>query len=179
MIRAVFSCILLWACAPQKPEPEAPDEPNALAPAATTATTATPAATETAAPKPPAATPSQKPVPPLSSPNPSAKPAAASEDAGPASGDPRTETLRRIGTIGQRCHEKHTPDVAGNFTLEIALDPDGKIEKTRVIGARSTQALVGGAFERCLLDGVKKERFPPPRGEEVVLDVPLSFKPGN
>lgn len=176
MIRTLVLCVLLSACAPPKTEAAAPEQPGT----APTATSTAPAiATDPVAPKAPTTDPTAKPVPPLSSPNASAKPAVASEDAGAPTGDPRTETLRRIGVVGQRCHEKHTPGVPGNFTLEIALASDGNIEKTRVINARSTQALVGGAFEKCLLDGVKKERFPPPRGEDVVLDVPLSFKPGN
>lgn len=175
MKQKLVLAVLITACAPPKSPAEAP-EPAAVATATTTSTSSSAVSTpsKTAAPN------SPKPVPPLSSPNPSAKPDPVSaDDAGAPAGDPRTETLRRIGVIGQRCHEKHTPDVTGSLTLEIALDSDGKIEKTRVVNARSTQALVGGAFERCVLDGVKKERFPPPRGEEVVLDVPLSFKPGN
>ncbi len=171
--------LLVASCSPQpQTEPRLADNPIPAPPPPATQATGD---GEPEASPPPATVQSAKVVPPLSSPNATAKPGEPTpppSDAG-ASGDARTEALRRIGTIGQRCHEKNTPDVAGSFSLQIALESDGSIGKVRAIEAKSTKALVGGNFERCLVEGVKKERFPPPGGEDVVLEVPLSFKPAK
>lgn len=178
MSRTLTLVLFLSACAPaQPPEDPAENQPVADAPAPTPPMTSETPPSNTATPVATTATP--KPVPPLSSPNATAKPSPTTDDAGAPTGDPRTEALRRVGVIGQRCHEKNTPGVNGDLTLEIALGADGAIQKARVIKDRSTAALVGGALERCILDAVKKEKFPPQRSEDVVLDVPLSFKPGT
>jgi outer membrane biosynthesis protein TonB len=180
MSRTLILVFLLSACTSSQPAAEsAENEPVADAPAPTPTPTAETPSGQTATPE-STSTPSPKPVPPLSSPNPTPAPApAGGNDAGAATGDPRTEALRRVGVIGQRCHEKNTPGVNGNLVLNIVLVSDGSIKKASVIKARSTAALVGGALERCVLDGVKKEKFPPLPGEETTLDVPLSFKPGT
>lgn len=179
MSRTLTLVLLLSACAPSQPAAEsAEDQPVADPPAPAPLATTEASPSKTAPPDSTSAPHSPKPVPPLSSPNPTAKPAPANaDDAGAASGDPRTEALRRVGVIGQRCHEKNTPGVNGNLVLDIVLAGDGSIKKASVIKERSTAALVGGALERCVLEGVKKEKFPA-SSEETVLDVPLSFKPG-
>jgi hypothetical protein len=181
MSRTLILVLLLSACTPSQPAAEsAENQPVADPPAPAPLATTEPTPSQTATPESTSTPEAPKPVPPLSSPNSTAKPAPASAaDAGAATGDPRTEALRRVGVIGQRCHEKNTPGVNGNLVLDIVLASDGSIKKASVIKARSTAALVGGALERCVLDGVKKEKFPAPTGEEATLDVPLSFKPGT
>jgi hypothetical protein len=181
MSKKLMLVLALSACAPsQEPADSAEDQPVIEPPASTPLAVTEAPPSQPATPDDTATTPPEpKPVPPLSSPNATAKPAPPpAADAG-ASGDPRTEALRRVGTLGQRCHEKTAPGVNGNLVLQIVLKSDGSIDTASVVKERSTAALAGGALEKCVLEGVKKEKFPAPSGGGTTLDVPLSFKPGT
>ena len=93
--------------------------------------------------------------------------------------DPRTAALWRVGVVGQTCYEKHSFGISGKLVLHVALRKDGGIAAVEALAAESTKALLGGDFERCVIDGVRKERFPAQRSDDVELEVPLAFEPAK
>jgi outer membrane biosynthesis protein TonB len=173
--------LVVTACAggggpPAEPAP-AP-EPEAVAkPAASTETPTPTSEADGAAP--------EKPVPPLSTPN--KRPTAAS-DAGAAASrqpdvphvEPQQLALRRAGEAAQACYDqsKLPRGTAGKLHVRLALASDGRVERAEVVQALSAPQLVGGKLESCVLDSLKKEKFPAPRsGSDVTLEVPLEFRP--
>ncbi len=125
-------------------------------------------------------------VPPLSTPN--ARPAPGAADGGAAPEepdrvshvDPGQLALRRGGEAAQSCYAqaKLPRGTSGKLLVRVALAADGKVERAEVDKARSTAKLLGGKLESCVIAAFEKEQFPAPRGgAEVVLEVPLDFKP--
>jgi TonB family protein len=70
------------------------------------------------------------------------------------------------------------PGTAGTLQLRITLDADGNPERVEVDRSASTAKLLGGKLEQCVVAAFKKQKFSAPRsGAEVLLKVPLQFRP--
>lgn len=94
--------------------------------------------------------------------------------------DPQRIALQRAGRAAQACYDQSQlkAGTAGKLVVRIALASDGHVERAEIDRAPSTPALLGGALEACVLDRLREQVFPPPRaGAEVVLEVPLQFRP--
>jgi protein TonB len=180
--RALVIGALLGGCTSGSPPPAEP-EPT-VAPSAEISPPSPPPASAPPAGSsaPPVA---ERPVPPLSTPNP--RPSSSAADAGaPPSDvnvrhvDPQQLALRRAGEAAQACYErsKLPRGTAGKLLLRVVLGPDGSVERVEIERSQSTAKLLGGPFETCVLEIFRKQSFPAPRaGAEVVLEVPLEFRP--
>jgi hypothetical protein len=62
--------------------------------------------------------------------------------------------------------------------VDIGIGPSGNVVDAAVRPSASTKELMGGRFEQCLVDAVRRERFASSRGgEERWLLAPFEFSP--
>ena len=150
--------------------------------------TSVPSAAPTSAPSPAASEridAGARAVPPLSTPNARPSPSAATDSgASPgepteANADPRLAALRRAGQAAQACYDKSglARGTAGKLHARLSLRPDGSVERVEIDRAQSASNLVGGKLEQCVVAALKQEKFVPLRSGDVVLELPLEFRP--
>ncbi len=127
-----------------------------------------------------------------------AKPAAGSNDqwegeaAAVGSGKPeatKKEETRTTEVIQQTilahrqpirdCYDRgrrELPNLKGSMTINLIIDPDGKVKKAELNVERSE--IKAPSVVNCSIDEIKKIKFPPSsRGRESIVNYPFDFKP--
>jgi TonB family protein len=67
------------------------------------------------------------------------------------------------------------PELTGKIVLMFAIGPDGKVPKAAV----DSTTLEDAEVERCMVETVKKLRFPRPKGGSVKVTYPFVFRPAG
>jgi len=84
---------------------------------------------------------------------------------------------QRMGLI-RRCYTRElrrNPDLQGTVKVRFVIDRDGGVKYAAIRGSELGNAIV----EDCVVDEMRKLRFPPPSGEgTVIVTYPFAFKGG-
>jgi len=99
--------------------------------------------------------------------------AGATVDAAPE--DARTRALRAVANAAQDCHAQHAPNGRGRVLLRLALAADGSVTKAEI--RQADAAFASKAFQTCVIDGARRQRFPALAEAETELEVPLQLEP--
>jgi TonB family protein len=80
-----------------------------------------------------------------------------------------------VAKAAQDCHASHVPTARGSVLLRLGLAPDGSVSKAEVRQADS--GFTSKAFQSCVTEAARRQRFPASSDDETELEIPLRFDP--